>query len=417
MKAAVLSDTHLGDPGSKLAQGAQSAGYQRLKDVIHKRTGGERLDYLILSGDILDFSVASFEDACKAARPFFQALQNDRLTKHIVYIPGNHDKHIWDAVEWEVNVIGRMKEHRDPRPFRRSQPACIDMVDGRFLLPGVNEDETEKRWGTLFLEGLFDAAGGNEIIPIFFAYPNLYVKTAKEIYLITHGHMLEMAWVLLSEVFGDVNGLKELKPLSLGHLEELNVPLTSMICTGVGQAGELSQICHEVEQEAKAKKTRRLQEVLDRGVPALSRLLGLNCFKRFVLRRIENAILRMVAERSSDSRYDEQFFVNRSVQERFVTFYAASCAQAQKEFGLAPPRKIIFGHTHVARTEQDPLLVERKAQDLPDLPVESVSLYNSGGWLNNVSGNDPLMFFLDESGALTSESMSGKKDDDQKQGR
>ena len=405
MLAAVLSDTHLGDPDSKLAHGAQSAGYQRLKEVFHERTGGGPLDFLVLSGDILDFSIASFEEACKAARPFFQAMQNDALARHIVYIPGNHDKHIWDAVEWEVNVIGRMKKHRDPRPFRRSQPACIDMVDGRFLLPGINEDETENRWGTLFLEGLFDAAGDKEIIPIFFAYPNLYVRTRQETYLITHGHMLEMAWVMLSEVFGDVNGLKELKPLSLGHLEELNVPLTAMICTGVGQAGELSKICYEVEQEAKEKKTRRLREVLDKGVSRLSRLFELSCFKRFVLGRSKNAILRMAAERSADSRYDEQFFTNPSVQERFSTFYTASCAQAREEFKLAPPRRIIFGHTHIARTEKDPFPIEREAHDLPDLPVDSVSLYNTGGWLRNGSGNYPLVFFLDESGTLESRSM------------
>lgn len=403
MKAAVLSDTHLGNPKSRLAQGAQSPSYQRLREVIHERTGGGPLDYLIMAGDILDFSIASFDDACKAARPFFQALQNDKLAKHIVYIPGNHDKHVWDAVEWEVNVIRRMKKNRDPRPFRRSQPACIDMVNGRFLLPGINEDRAENRWGTLFLEGLFDPK--EEIIPIFFAYPNLSVRTRQESFLITHGHMLETAWVLLSETFGDVDGLKDLKPLSLGHLEELNVPLTAMICTGVGQAGELSKICYEVEQEAKERKAGRLREVLDKGVPALSRIFELSCPARTALRCLSNWIVKLVKKRSADSRYDEQFFTNRAVQERFVTFYKASCEQAQKEFGLAPPRKLIFGHTHIAISEKEPVRIPSNGRPLPGLPVEPVELFNAGGWLENkenVPERDPLVFFFDDGGELTS---------------
>lgn len=407
MKAAVLSDTHLGDPRSKLALGAQSASYLRMKNVILERTGGKPLDYLILSGDILDFSIASFEDACKAARPFFCAIQGDKLAGQIVYIPGNHDKHVWDAVEWETRIIRRMKRYDDPLPFRRTQPALLDLERERFELKNVQKVPDTDRWGSLFLEGLFHDKENS--LPINIAYPNLYVKTAKETCLITHGHMLEPAWVLLSEVFGDVNGLKELKPLSLGHLEELNVPLTAMICTGVGQAGELSKICYEVEQEARRHETRRLREALDKGVRRLSRILELSCFKRFILGRIKNAILRMVAEKTAATRYDDQFFTKRPVQERFVTFYKASCAQARDMFNLEPPRKIIFGHTHLALSEKAPFSIEREKHGLPDLPVESVTLFNTGGWLENKKNEpakDPLVFFLDDSGALISERIS-----------
>jgi predicted phosphodiesterase len=399
MQAAVLSDTHLGDPDSKLAQGTQSASYRQLRRVIKERTGGKPLDYLILSGDILDFSIASFEEACNEARPFFCAIQCDKLARQIIYVPGNHDKHVWDAAEWETRIIRRMKKYDDPLPFRRTQPALLDLENERFELANVHKVEGTDRWGSLFLEGLFNDKENS--LPINIAYPNLYVKTANDIYLITHGHMLEMAWVLLSEVFGDVNGLRELKPLSLGRLEELNVPLTAMICTGVGQAGELSKICYEVEVEAKQRETGRLREVLEKGIPRISSMLDLSCFKRFVLRKIKDAVLRMVAERSLDSRYDEWFFTDRAVQERFWTFYMASRTQARESFGLAPPRKIIFGHTHIARTEKDPLPIKREARDIPGLPGDKVYLYNTGGWLKNEDQGperDPLVFFFDDGG-------------------
>jgi len=405
MKAAVLSDTHLGDQDSKLAEGAQSPWYHELRRVIKVRTGGEPLDYLILSGDILDFSIASFEDACKAARPFFQALQSDKLAWQIVYIPGNHDKHVWDAVEWETRIIRKMKRYDDPLPFRRTQPALLDLLNERFELTNVHKVAGTDRWGSLFLEGLFK--NKEHSLPINIAYPNLYVKTAKDNYLITHGHMLETAWVLLSEAFGDVKGLKELKPLSLGHLEEFNVPLTAMICTGVGQAGELSKICYEVEQEAKHHEAGRLREVLDKGIPGLARIFKLNFFKRFALRCLSNWVVTLVKEGSASSRYDKQFFTRSLVLERVLTFYHASCDQAKEMFDLDPPRKMIFGHTH----EPHPV-------DAPYPPIESSdgsvlpTMYNTGGWLNKTKDGgdgpemDPLVFFFDDDGELTSERIS-----------
>jgi len=406
MKAAVLSDTHLGDPESGLAYGAENRNYELLRNAIREKTGNGPLDYLILAGDILDFSIASFEEACDAARPFFLALQHDKLAKHIVYIPGNHDKHIWDAVEWEVNVIRRLKKFRNPRSFRRTQPACIDMVDGKFLLPGINEDKDTGRWGTLFLEGLFNGHKEEEIIPIYFAYPNLYIRTPSGNFLVTHGHMLELAWVLLSEMFSEVKELKEQQPMSLAHLEEFNVPLTSMICTGVGQAGEVSKVGCTIMQEAKRSETGKLREVLDTGVVRLAEILNLDWCKTFVLNRFKSAIISTVKTSAADTRYNDEFLKDPQVRKRFAAFFTASCAQACAIFTMDPPRKIIFGHTHIAHSEKEPFSIDRKTHGLPDLPVESVQLFNSGGWLKNDKKRSPLVFFLDESGALTSRSIS-----------
>ncbi len=121
MKIAIISDLHIGDYNCKLIEAhSTSTTYNRFKSTILDFTGGDPLDYLVLNGDVLDFSINSFEASCIMARPFFQALAGDAITKEIIYIPGNHDKHIWDAVEWETNIIKRLKEHKDPRGFRRT---------------------------------------------------------------------------------------------------------------------------------------------------------------------------------------------------------------------------------------------------------------------------------------------------------
>ncbi len=72
--------------------------------------------------------------------------------------------------------------------------------------------------------------------------------------------MLELAWVLLSEL---LSGEPELNRIGIAELEEYNIPVTSMICTGVGQAGDVSRLFYRIEIEAKQGKSRRLRKLLD----------------------------------------------------------------------------------------------------------------------------------------------------------
>jgi UDP-2,3-diacylglucosamine pyrophosphatase LpxH len=403
MKIGFLSDIHFGDPSCRLVEKNektdtyQLAGtYQTLKDRIEKFTGESPLDYLVLNGDILDFSVNSFEESCKAASPFFKAIKQDDLAKQIVYIPGNHDKYVWDAVEWEVSVIRRLKLHAEPEPFKKTQPCLIDHSQGRMVLPGVRPIKgTRDEYGTLFLEGLFEKDNALHIILV---YPNLYIKTSSDIYLITHGHMLETAWVVLSEL---LSGEPELvKTPGVAQLEEYNIPLTSMICTGVGQAGRVSDLFRTIQQEAKRGKITRLRSLLGNMIPRFGKVRELSwpaeLLISILLRALRKAAV-YIAKGVKDSRYDIAFFTRESVRRRFKTFYAASCAQAENEHKLAPPNKMILGHTHEPFSEKDPMEIK----DLPEIKGRKAFLYNTGGWLR-AEGKSAEVFFLDDNGILSS---------------
>ncbi|MDI6801891.1 MAG: metallophosphoesterase [Thermodesulfovibrionales bacterium] len=399
MKIAIISDIHLGDENCKLLEsGTVTHAYEALRDAIKDFGGGNPLDYLILNGDILDFSVNTFEESCKTARPVFKSIKNDNLTKEIIYIPGNHDKHVWDAVEWETNIIRKMKDHEDPRKFRRTQPGLLDYDSGHLHLPGVSIVKGTGLYGTLFLEGLFEK---DNVLPINIVYPNLYIKTGSDVYLVTHGHMLELAWVLLSELF---SGEPELAgKTGLAELEEYNIPLTSMVCTGVGQGGAVSKIFYQIQKEAKSGKTSRLKKVLDNILPKLDKLIELPWYAEIM----DNVLLKgirkgaiYIAEDVKESRYDEEFFQRKSVRHRFLRFYAASCVQAE-DLGLIPPRKIIFGHTHEPISAAEPMEIE----DLSQLKGEKAFLYNTGGWLRD-EGKTAEVFFIDDNGVVSSVNIS-----------
>src|SRR3989304_715890 len=111
MRVAVLSDTHFGDPlctlvssGPREKEPSIGPAYEPLARAVGK------VDYLVLLGDILDFSVASYADAYRQARCFFRRLSEDGLAREIIYVPGNHDFDVWHTVEHQVNVINRLRQ-------------------------------------------------------------------------------------------------------------------------------------------------------------------------------------------------------------------------------------------------------------------------------------------------------------------
>jgi predicted phosphodiesterase len=405
MKIAIVSDIHLGDEKCKLVEEDTATKahkvtqtYTVLHEAIMKYTGGSPLDYFILNGDTLDFSINSFEDSCKIARPFFIAIKNNNLAKEIIYIPGNHDKHVWDAVEWETNIIRTMKKHKDPRKFRRVQDGLLDYNKGYLELPGVTTVDGPGRYGSLFLEGLFEK---DQVLPISIVYPNLYIKTSTDTYLVTHGHMLELAWVLLSELLGGLPKISDHPDIK--ELEEYNIPLTSMICTGVGQGGAVSEHFCAIQQEVKKNKTPLLEETLQNVIHHLEKLVELPWYAKIFggtfLKLIEKAIL-SEAKTVEDSRYDEEFFKRKSVKKRFLRFYEATCTQAKK-LNIVPPWKIIFGHTHDPIPFTKPLEITK--DNLPRLTVEKLILYNTGGWLKEEEKHKGAeLFFFNDNGTLSS---------------
>lgn len=121
-RIAIISDTHFGDPNCKLvANGKTTPTFDRFKSAIDNKGP---IDYLVLNGDTLDFSINSFANSCAISEPFFEAIV--KLTKKIVYIPGNHDKQVWDATEWQRHVIMKLQKNADPEAFIHTQPGIIN---------------------------------------------------------------------------------------------------------------------------------------------------------------------------------------------------------------------------------------------------------------------------------------------------
>ncbi len=409
MKVVIFSDTHFGDELGALVS------YQNGEPVLGPRytdfrdAVGQDNDYFILLGDIFDFSIKSYAEAYQAGKVFFDQVKKDRLVKQFVYVAGNHDSDMWQIVEHQVNIINQIGKGKPPRSFKWSLPGVFDLrsgaADQELLLPGVTRNSSGPRYGGLFLDAI-TGDDDSERTPFCFAYPNVYIATDDETVLVTHGHYLETYWSLLGDlaqlVAGeDMRSLPEGKklsdPINLKDLVALNFPLNQLACTGVGQAGPLTEIVRMVMQEVKAKELDRVEEyiytALDDGIfeykaydprewatDAIAR--GLTAF---IINKLKN---------SESARYNTRFLQDEDVRERFLAFYRASLVELdhlKNEHGidLPAPQKVIFGHTH----EPTPWA----APEAPMIDVRQdgreyqVQLYNTGGWLYRRRG-DALHF-------------------------
>jgi hypothetical protein len=228
-----------------------------------------RVDLLVLLGDIIDLSIASYEDAFRAARAFFRLVAGDGLAREVLYVPGNHDFEIWHTVEYQVNVIRQIEKGRSPRPFRRAVPAVLDERPAgarKLVLPDVaahpERPPLGSDYGGLFLDHLAP-------LVFLFAYPNLYVVGEDgECVLITHGHYFERYWTLLGDLAlrfaADDLGLDDPDRPSLRDLVGMNLPFNHLGSAGIGQAQPLTRLARTLQLEVSRGSTDRLEKYLDR---------------------------------------------------------------------------------------------------------------------------------------------------------
>lgn len=403
MRVAILSDTHFGDdlctlvveePGRPLRLGPA---YPALCRAIGQS------DYLVLLGDVLDFSVASFEKAYRHARVFFTALQHDGLAAQLIYIPGNHDFDIWNIVEHQVNVINQLKQGELPRAFKRSVPGVIDdrRTDPaeKFTLPDVTPKpewhDNRAKYGNLFLDHITRRrstrrgvrAEGRKLT-FNFAYPNLYlVSDQGESVLVTHGHYFEAYWALASDWllhFGSESVKLETPGLpNLQELVGLNLPLNQLACTGIGQAEPLTTLVRRIQRDVERGRLGELAGYLDR---LESRILAERAMasrmrraaERYVIRWIKRWILGALAA-NENARYSRLFLNRPQVRDRFRRYFRYSLneiAQLSREHGIdiPPPSHVVFGHTHQP--------IPWGTDELFDcIDGHKVRFCNTGGWL------------------------------------
>jgi hypothetical protein len=202
----------------------------------------------------------------------------------------------------------------------------------------------------------------------------------------THGHYFESYWSLGAEwalhLAGDDLAPQGGELLALEDMVALNLPLSQLACSGIGQVHPLQEVVQSVRSEASAGRTDSLGKYLGRvhrtlealqRPPALQRLVQAG-----VLSWITRRFLRTL-ESIEQARYSRAFFNRPDVRERFRRYFRqclgeVAAMRSRHGVDLPIPSRVLFGHTH----QPIPWDSEELVDSVDGHPV---SLHNTGGWL------------------------------------
>ncbi|MFH1149386.1 MAG: metallophosphoesterase [Actinomycetota bacterium] len=159
-RVVIISDVHLGEPHDLLAQP------ERVQPLVEAITELGPIDDLVILGDLFDFWNARFDEALKRGGPLLDALFTLPNVRRMVYLPGNHDHHIF-RMYFEEKVARNLREGSLEMP-ELVMPMTRDCPAIAPLIPR-------------------DAQ-----VPLFMTYPIYQVLVRGRPALLTHGHLLGM---------------------------------------------------------------------------------------------------------------------------------------------------------------------------------------------------------------------------------
>ena len=400
MKIAITSDTHFGDETSQLASlGPKGKPILGPKYEQFRSACGTYNDYLIMLGDIIDVAIEDYRDAYSIAQRFFRQVAADNITQTILYVPGNHDYDIWHTVEYQTNIINRVKDKKNKRDismFKMSVPAVLDDRQKHhkyeiFLGNVTRRPAPQTPYGGLFLDALVDDA-----LQFYVAFPNVYFITdSEECILMTHGQYFQLFWSLLSEWAPSIlkDDLKiEYPPLMIKNLAHLNFPLSQLASSGVGQAGPLSEVIRDIQYDFKDYDSANIMKYVNNLENRLKKdtftfkwykpahwLIKIGLY--WAKKGLKNWIEKMPP---LPPRKDSDWEYKPATHQIMTHYYRSSSAEINilnRESGLdipLQPKKVIFGHSHRPIGLNEPERLILKPLDQSDFQVP---MFNTGGWL------------------------------------
>ena len=416
-----MSDLHLGEEDSVFMElkndqlGLSRKITQRVKELVQKELNGNQVDYLILAGDILELSLATRVRAFESFRDFLQEFET--LFKHVIYIPGNHDHHIWTALQEEAKIFHQIKSNKPVKEYYHAfipkiRPDGIFTLEGEQIKPSYGDD--------IFLYKLLSKTKQKDKIMFLIAYPNVYLDLEEKI-LVTHGHFFEDAWTLFTDAIP--NSLNLSYP-SYKLLEQINSPFTEFGWYHLGQAGKLSELMEELWDNIHTGRNGTIDKLSDEITHYLDERLKFRPKNKKGLKAFIDKIIGASLEYASDQwlnlnvtilkqlvlsqispedpktpgselRHAQNLFRDPRKKAKVETYL--NIAVNSDEFALDA---LMFGHTHT------PWIPDKYNQGELTIGNKSIKTYNTGGWVADLlepvslRGSRPFILGIKDDGSV-----------------
>ncbi len=393
-----LSDMHLGEEDSLLtemdghnvnplwANDVMELLAKCLRELISKNDGPDK-PILILNGDILELALSEYNTSAMIFERFLElVMAKDReLFDKIVYIPGNHDHHLWELAR-ETQYVDHVIKDPDIRldqPWHKTE---------MFLLERKEDNSEKYQVISYFLDNIIKRRANLDLgerpvlrdnIHINIAYPNFGILSPDKdkCVVIHHGHFIEANYCLMSKLKSNLLNTSSEVPSDVQLFEAENFAWIDFLWSALGRSGDVGAITetlyeHMLDRDQMKKFISRVAKNLAKKYRGAgpSDFAEEKAFK-WILERALNKISE--GERNLKDIPLGEKAVNGMTQ--FLTAVRNQIIDERR--GVIPSQlAFVFGHTH------KPFLHEFNLEGFG----KPVAVYNTGGWVVDKVNPDEL---------------------------
>ncbi|MFX0196850.1 MAG: metallophosphoesterase [Candidatus Hodarchaeota archaeon] len=416
-----LSDMHLGEEDSLLTN-LETAGskpdpskpspvlkslVECLRYLIDKNENDSK-PTLILNGDILELALALTNQAAMAFERFIELVMpagKDPLFEHIVYIPGNHDHHIWEIAR-ETKYVHYLREIKAGKKFE--PPEHITKMFVETESTRMRTRALEEPIASYFLSDLVQRHSHLKEIEIEVVYPNFGLRSedGQKCVIFHHGHFIESIYQLMT-TFKHLS-LVTKEPISVEGIEMENFAWIDFFWSTLGRSGEAGKTVESIyEYMLHPKYFKKFLSKFAKNLAAEYDLPGwgnwmeakflkeifLWLFAGKILKREKTATQSVL---SKDAKKNLRTYVEGLLLQQIL-------AECQNQ--VPSQISFVFGHTH--KPFQKNWLFKGYPNEVP--------LYNTGGWVVDTITRKPAhggaIVLVDEELNLTSIRMYNESTD------
>ncbi|UCC84506.1 MAG: metallophosphoesterase [Gemmatimonadota bacterium] len=382
-----LSDLHLGEPDSILTplmptshavdpRGAGPVLEQLvlcLEQVV-ARNSGDRRPILILNGDVLELAFGTFDQALTNFERLVGLLLERELFEKLVYIPGNHDHHIWEVAretQYGNTLAGRSANDGGLPPLRHVTSLHLEEAVPAFLLNKI-------------IEGVHPPHGpdeeGHEVLVV---YPNLALldESGNRCVLFHHGHYVEPLYHFFSKLrrwlFPD-----RPQAQSIDEIEEENFAWIEFVWSLLGRSGGAGADMRLLYRMFRTPDEYELfaDELAKRSVAVIDLpWIPGDKLERLALKKLFTWVGPKLSGERSKRRVVESPELRSGIE---AYLFGPAYRQLRDELGRVPDDlTFVFGHTH------------KPFEGVLDDPSGKgrVEVFNTGGWpIDSIEPSDAM---------------------------
>ncbi len=417
-----LSDMHLGEEDSlltnlkvaspELDHTAPSPVMEQLvkclRALVLENEDKTRKPTLILNGDILEMALATENQAAVCFDRFIELImpQGNELFEKIIFIPGNHDHHLWESARETqyVNYISKI----DPNDIKSG----TKKLDPPWHTTNIFVENNPNRVTAYFMTKLIQRFSHLKEAIITTAYPNfgLLNSDGKRCILFHHGHFVESIYQLMSTLKTLIFPDRQM-PKHIWDIEAENFAWIDFFWSTMGRSGEAGQDIEIIYE--KMQNSKELKKLLYNAVDGIAKkydlpgwdFLTANAIKGLLdlaIDRISKGERKQADKILSDDANKGLFsYINGPMKEQILN----ELDKVRNISEMPTDVTFVFGHTH------KPFEQDMNFKEIPNW----TNVYNTGGWVVETEKPEPLhggaVVLIDENLNATSLRMYNESED------